>query len=262
MKKGIVIFGCSRGIGKTLAISCKDIFSDIVLVDKDNLDDLEILFKNSSTKPHLIQGDILNFEFIKNKLTDISKEITLSCGVYLIRGRSGTNDFISTTPDDWDLDLNLGLKGAFFSAQTLFPLLNGAHKAFVTVSSVSAQLITHQSPGYHCAKAGIEQLTKYLSIYGKSYGVRVNCVRPGFIVQDEHKNKFNSSNNKNFREIAELIHPYKSTGSNLDIASIILQLCQSTSEFINGTIINVDGGLSIREQFDVALEVANFIKST
>lgn len=254
MKNGIVIFGCSRGIGKTLAISCKDIYSDIVLVDKDNLDDLKILFKNSSTKLHPIQGDILNFEFIKNKLYEISKKIKLNSGAYIIRGRSKNKDFLNTTSEDWDQDLNLALKGAFFSAQTLFPLLVGDNKAFLTISSISGQLVTHQSPGYHCAKAGIEQLTRYLAVNGQSFGVRTNCIRPGFIVQDEHLELYNSPQNISYREITTEAHPNKNIGKSKDLASLILYLISPEASFINGSTITIDGGLSNIEHLEIAFK--------
>ena len=91
-------------------------------------------------------------------------------------------------------------------------------------------------------------MTRYMSMQAGSYGVRVNAILPGFIVQDEHKERYYQKDNLDYRNVAEFAHPLKKVGNSDDIANTVLFLSSSDSNYINGQCITIDGGVSLIEQ--------------
>lgn len=129
--------------------------------------------------------------------------------------------------------------------------------SIVNIGSIAAFMACHESPIYHVAKGGLLQMTRYLAVEAGPYGVRVNAVLPGFIVQDEHLTRYASANNERYREIAEFSHPLRRVGSAEDVSNAVLFLCSSGAHFISGQTVVVDGGLSIQEQSGLLFRFEN-----
>ena len=123
----------------------------------------------------------------------------------------------------------------------------------VNLSSVSASFVSPESPAYQLSKAAIEQMTRVLAVYGGKFGIRVNAVSPGFIVQDEYQERFYHSDNEQFRNTAHRYVALKYIGSSQDVANTVLFLSSDMSRFITGQIINVDGGGYIQDPFHLLL---------
>jgi NAD(P)-dependent dehydrogenase (short-subunit alcohol dehydrogenase family) len=121
--------------------------------------------------------------------------------------------------------------------------------AIVNISSVAGFMATHESPAYHAVKAGLIQLTRYLAVSAGPAGVRVNCVCPGFIVQDEHRARFDASDNAAYRKDAKAIHPLGQVGTADDVAQAVLFLSSPQASFVNGHVLVLDGGATLIEQF-------------
>lgn len=125
--------------------------------------------------------------------------------------------------------------------------LHNSLRAIVNISSIASKNVSTESASYHIAKAGIDSLTRYLAVWGGEFGVRVNSVAPGFIVQSRHIEKYLSDENKEYRSLAEKGHPLKKVGTSEDIANIVVFLCSELASFINGQTIIADGGLCLRD---------------
>ena len=92
-------------------------------------------------------------------------------------------------------ELNVNFEAAAFMAQTLIPQMKGSTKSVLFFSSIASRMVAEQSLGYHCTKAALEQLTRFLAFHSGQHQVRVNCIRPGFIVQSESRERFYSQEN-------------------------------------------------------------------
>jgi 3-oxoacyl-[acyl-carrier protein] reductase len=121
--------------------------------------------------------------------------------------------------------------------------------AIVNISSITATLAAHESPSYHAAKAGVEQITRYVAAAAGPHGIRVNAVAPGFIVQDEHRARFAQDDNEAFRDTVIRTHPLREPGGSDDIAEAVLYLASDRSRWVSGQTIIVDGGASIQEHW-------------
>ena len=95
------------------------------------------------------------------------------------------------------------------------------------------------------------QLTRYLAVNAGARGVRVNSVLPGFIVQDEHRERYLGADNADYRARAEKCHPLARVGFAADVAEATLFLCSDSAGFITGQSITVDGGFTIQDPWSV-----------
>lgn len=156
--------------------------------------------------------------------------------------------FAEETEDNWDIAFDVNLKAIFFLAQAALPVMS-QDGAIVNISSITAKLVTHEAASYQVTKAGLLQLTRYLATVGGKNGIRVNTILPGFIVQDEHRSRYEREDNAKYRAIVEHLHPLRGgPGHSDDIARTAIFLASKNSGFITGQEIIVDGGLTIQDQ--------------
>lgn len=248
----IVIIGCSRGIGRTIAARFASLGAQLMLID--NNPDAQFVVEEVESiggvaTLHLI--DLDNVDQISKKLRD-AIGVKKILGVVYVTGVRSKKSFDDFEPSDWDAVINPSLKGVVFAVKALLPNLVRLNAFVVTISSVAANYVGGECVAYHCAKAGIEQLTRYLAVKLGARGVRVNSVRPGMIIKDEHLEFFNSSQNEKYRCLSERVHPIGCVGYNDDVVEAVLFLASTKSKFVTGQVLVVDGGLTIQDQFDVA----------
>jgi NAD(P)-dependent dehydrogenase (short-subunit alcohol dehydrogenase family) len=179
--------------------------------------------------------------------------------VVINNARAGEGcSFESESEENWDLAFNVNLKAAFFLAKTAIEFMP-KDGSIITISSVCASLISEESPSYHISKAGLSHLTRYLAVFVGKRGIRVNSVVPGFIVQDEHREKYSEGGAKQekYRAATEALHPLRTgPGHSDDVANAVVFLTSKEAKFITGQEIVVDGGLSIQEQTKILFSYA------
>jgi len=151
------------------------------------------------------------------------------------------------TVADWDLILNVNLRGAFLLAQATVPLFPESGGAIVNISSIHA---THAFPGsipYACSKAAMLALTRNLALELATRHIRVNCICPGYIdtrLWEEYLR--NSPDPESIAEQTTALHPLGRRGIPADVSEAALFLASEASAFITGTNLVVDGGLTVR----------------
>ncbi len=151
------------------------------------------------------------------------------------------------TMADWDLVLNVNLRGAFLLTQAVVPLFAEAGGAIVNISSIHATHAFPDSIPYACSKAGMVALTRNLALELSSRRIRVNCLCPGYIdtrLWDGYLRK--SPNPKALAEQTTALHPLGRRGVPSDVSEAALFLASDSSAFITGTDLVVDGGLTLR----------------
>ena len=139
---------------------------------------------------------------------------------------------------DWDLVLDVHLKGTFLCTQAAAPRMRGAGRgAIVNLSSISGKIGNFGQANYASAKAGIVALTKVTAREYARYGVRANAIQPGLI--DTAMTRVMT------REmIAQRVQdtPLGRIGRPEDVANVALFLASDLAAFVTGTVLEVTGG--------------------
>jgi NAD(P)-dependent dehydrogenase (short-subunit alcohol dehydrogenase family) len=149
------------------------------------------------------------------------------------------------TDEEWDLVVDINLKGQFIVTQEAAPLLaRSTPSAIVNLSTVEAEVVVSSSgfaqPHYNASKGGVKMLTKACAVELAGQGTRVNAVAPGPVLTGF----IPGVDPENF-ETPQIVLDrllVKRMGQPEDIAAAVSFLLSDDASFITGTQLVVDGG--------------------
>ncbi|WP_411109431.1 3-oxoacyl-ACP reductase FabG [Streptomyces sp. c-19] len=140
---------------------------------------------------------------------------------------------------DWGDVVDVNLTGTFHVTRAaVFGMMKRKSGCVVNLSSVAGLYGNATQTNYSATKAGIIGFTKALSKEVGRYGIRANAVAPGFIDTD-----MVSGLSENHREKARKGISLSRFGRAEEVADAVAYLL--TAEYVTGTVLTVDGGLSI-----------------
>lgn len=150
-------------------------------------------------------------------------------------------------PDDgpglrWEKMRGPNLDSAYFTASHALPHLRDAGGGAIVNISSTATL--HGNWGLYCvAKAGVEALTRSLAVEGAPFGIRANCVSPGWIGTENDAVANPAGTATGAWELPPGV--LNRMGTPKEIAAAVAFLASADASFITGQTLTVDGGLSI-----------------
>lgn len=241
-----VVTGGSRGIGKSIADELLKKGFNVIVAARSATPELENTINNCSQQLDFVATDISDtesigslFNFVKGKYGKIDLLVN-NAGV----APKTRKDILEITPEDFDFVADINLKGTFFVTQKFVPLLAASEKSrIVNISSMSAYTASVNRGEYCIAKAGISMITKLFAARLAEYGISVIEIRPGIIETDmtaKVKEKYE-------KLIAEGITPIKRMGQPEDVAKCVGAIADGNFDFCTGTVIDCDGGFSVRQ---------------
>ena len=163
-------------------------------------------------------------------------------------GSPRRGDLLTLTPENFDRVMAVNLRGTFFLSQraaawmAAHPRGDGFRRSIVTIGSVSAEMASPERGEYCVSKAGLAMLTKLLALRLADEDVSVYEVRPGIIRTDMTA----SVREKYDRAIADGLSPIRRWGEPADVARATSALVRGDFAFATGSVVHVDGGLSIQ----------------
>jgi NAD(P)-dependent dehydrogenase (short-subunit alcohol dehydrogenase family) len=157
---------------------------------------------------------------------------------------AGDSDVVDIDLELWDRVMTVNLRGYVAAMKHAIPqLLSRGGGAIVNMSSAAAFQGEPARPAYATAKAGIGALTRHVAARWGKEGIRCNAVAPGFTATDAIRAvpqwpDLEASALKRIRG--------DRVGTTEDIAALVAFLLSDEGSWINGQVINVDGGTVLR----------------
>jgi len=148
--------------------------------------------------------------------------------------------FLDLTEDLWSRVFTLNLTSAFLISQALLRgMVTRKEGVIVNISSVAARFGGGIGAiAYSSAKAGLSSMTKGMAREFGPHGIRINAVSPGTIDTDYHR-RFSSPQ---ALEGVVKATPLGRLGTSGDVAHVVVFLCSEEARFIQGQVIEVNGG--------------------
>jgi 3-oxoacyl-[acyl-carrier protein] reductase len=245
-----VVTGAARGIGFGTATRFAEEGASVAVLDLDESSAAEAAARLpvvDGAKAVGIGTDVSNTESAEAAVERVVAELG---GIHILVNNAGVtrdNLLFKMTDDDWDLVMNVHLRGAFLmtrAAQKHF--VAQKYGKIVNLSSVSA-LGNRGQANYSAAKMGIQGFTRTLGIELGRYGVNANAIAPGFIateMTDATAARLGVSV-EDFRAAAAEANPVKRVGYPEDIAAAAAFLCSDEASYITGQTLYVDGGAKL-----------------
>ncbi|MBK5257405.1 MAG: SDR family oxidoreductase [Vicinamibacteria bacterium] len=142
------------------------------------------------------------------------------------------------SPEQWSEVLKVNLDAAFHLLRLCAPVMRRAGGGTVAlVSSINGQRGKFGQANYVASKAGLIGLAKTAALELGGFGIRVNCVAPGWI-----ETPLTAKVPEEFRERARAETPLHRLGQPEDVANAVLFLCSEMSRHVTGQVLRVDGG--------------------
>lgn len=155
-----------------------------------------------------------------------------------------TSTLDQCSPDDWDREFAVTLRGAFLVTRAVLPQMAARGRgAIINIGSVNG-LMYFGNPAYSAAKAGLLNLTRSLAVEAGPRGVRTNMVSPGSVqTANLSWTQRQQRDPQIFQKLARW-YPVGRVGKPEDIAAAVCFLAADEAAFINGANLVVDGGLT------------------
>ena len=142
--------------------------------------------------------------------------------------------------DDWNLLIDVNLKGTFLTCRAFLPDMIAARRGcIVNVASTAGLRGGHTRAAYCAAKAGVVNLTRSMALDHGPDGVRINCVAPGLV--DTVMADWITSRPEALQEFERSI-PGQRIGTPEDIAAAVAHLASDGASYMHGSVLVVDGG--------------------
>lgn len=246
-----LVTGGSRGLGKSMAINLAKKGINVILTYNSKKDEALAVaadIEKAGQKAAVLQlntADVKSFNAFFEQISDVLKNtFNTDHFDYLINnaGIGIYSSFAETTEEQFDLLMNIHLKGVFFLTQKALPFINNGGR-IVNLSSGLARFCLPGYSAYSSMKGAIEVLTKYLAKELGERGIAVNVIAPGAIETDFGGGvvRDNPNLNKNIASMTALGR----VGLPDDIGSVVAFLCTEDAKWVNAQRIEVSGGQSL-----------------
>ena len=154
------------------------------------------------------------------------------------------NSVVDCTEEEWDLTVDICLKGTFLMSKYTLPLMIGKGSGVIINISSACGLVGEDNGAAYCAaKGGVVTLTKGMAKDHGHQGVRVNCICPGdtetpMLVEDA---KLRGVTWEKYLKDSSS-RPLGRIGQPEDVAKAALFLASDDSSFMSGAVFKLDGG--------------------
>ena len=245
-----IVTGGARGIGLACAEALADAGFDILVADLGDqaADELAADITKRGAKFAYHRCDIADLDG-HAALVDVALSafgridcLVNNAGV----GAPVRGDLLELKPENFDRALGINLRGTVFLSQAVAKAMlaaaPGDHpKSIITITSVSAEMASPERADYCISKAGLSMWVKTLALRLAAENIGVFEVRPGIIRTDMTAGvtaKYDAL-------IDSGLVPAKRWGETVDIGAVVATLAGGKLGFSTGSIINVDGALSV-----------------
>jgi len=250
--KNAIVTGGARGMGFAIAKALHQEGSRIAILDVDEKGAAEAAKQLDERQDRAIGRKI-----------DVTKRSDVLSFVKEMKKRWGSVDILVNnaggalnTPyvleeieeKDWNLVLDVNLKGAFLCCQAVIPeMVKQRGGVIVNISALAghwrASLAGVQ---YTAAKAGVEGLTRQLAYDWGKAGIRVNAVAPTVTMTgDRIQSLWDSRSEEEKKKVLSNI-PLGRLGTPEEVASVVVFLASDESSYVTGITIDVSGGRYLR----------------
>jgi len=228
-----IVTGAGRGIGAAVAKRlAKDGFSvGVIDLTEDNGKDTVAAITDAGGTALAVGADVSNAEQVAaavNKVAD-----TLGAPTVLVNNAGVLRDnlIFKMSEDDWDLVLNVHLRGAFLMSREVQKHQTVANWGRIVNLSSTSALGNRGQVNYSAAKAGMQGFTKTLAIELGKFGITANATAARVGVDFDQ-----------FKEGAAAAIPVRRVGQPEDIAALTSFLVSDEAGFVSGQVIYVAGG--------------------
>jgi glucose 1-dehydrogenase len=243
--KVALVTGAAQGIGAEVAIRLAEEGADIAIDDRTACGGAQATrqrIESLGRRAAVLAGDLAKVEDDRRMVTEGVRALGRIDILVNNAGVEKRAPFWEVTVEDYELVLDVNLRGTFFATQEFVKHLmaTGRPGKIINMSSVHEELPFPHFASYCASKGGLKMLCRDLAVELAPYGITVNNVAPGAIETPINKTLLSSPDL--LKGLLANI-PLARLGKTTDVAGVVAFLASSDADYVTGTTIVVDGGL-------------------
>ncbi|MUP44966.1 SDR family oxidoreductase [Gramella sp. BOM4] len=200
----------------------------------------EELGKNA--RPFIL--DLNNLKEIPTAVERISKE---AGNIDILVNNAGINmkkELLEVTDEEFQSILHTNVTSVFVMTREVSKYMKKQNSgSIINISSMAAQYGIPKVIAYSASKTAVEGMTRAMAVDLAQFGIRVNCIAPGFIKTDMSSKALDSEPERKEKVLSRT--PMGRLGEPSDVADAVYYYATSESKFTTGTVLPIDGGNSI-----------------
>ena len=249
-----LVTGASSGIGREVALSLARAGADVIVNYRSNKDEAEEVvaqIKQMGRRTIAIRADVSNEDEVEAMFAQAVEAFGTLHIVVCNAGLQRDAPFHEMSMAQWEKVISVNLTGQFLCARSAVRefkrrgpdlALSCANGKIIHMSSVHETIPWAGHANYAASKAGVMMLMKSLAQEVAPLGIRVNAIAPGAIKTPINKDAWETP--EALAALMKLV-PYKRIGTPQDIGQAAVWLASDASDYVTGTSLFVDGGMTL-----------------
>ena len=258
--KVAIVTGSSRGIGvhyaKVLAANGAHVIITGRPGAEEKLEKVVSHISKSGGSSSYITLDLQDISSFPSKVNSIIANYKKIDILINNAGAAADKNIFDIDEKNWDLHLNTNLKGTFFLSQCVANHMKNQKgmSSIVNIAAINGQKVRKNCIPFGVSKAGIIQMTKAMAYELIDYGIKVNAISLGSFPSESVARYLKTD--PSAKDYLNRI-PAKRPGDFSDLDGPLLLLASDASNYMYGSVVEVDGGFSSNVFMDVELELVS-----
>jgi NAD(P)-dependent dehydrogenase (short-subunit alcohol dehydrogenase family) len=244
--KVALITGGTSGIGRATALLFAQEGAKVAIVGRSDAHGQEVVaeIKKAGGQAMFLRADVRFPTDCRRAVEETVRDFGRLDILFNNAGVFYPNTLIDCTEEEWDLTVDISLKGTYLMSKYALPIMIAQGGGAIVNNASGWGLVGgNEAAAYCAAKGGVVLMTKAMAIDHSQQGIRVNCVCPGdvetpMLVADAKSRGMTW--NAYLTDAAK--RPMGRVGQPEEIAKAVLFLASDDASFVTGAILAVDGG--------------------
>ncbi len=242
-----LVTGAARGLGSSIALAMADSGADVALGlrDPESGQEVAAAIEAMGRRAFPVAMDVRDLSQIDSAVAEVVARFGALDILVNNAGLGPENPAELVTEEDFDLTIDVNMKGVFFASQAAGKVMIGQGSGRIINMSSQAGLVALPGEAVYCmSKAAVSHLTKCLAVEWGQHGVTVNAVAPTFIRTPGTEAAL--ADPVFAADVIERIAGLHRVGEPVDVTGAVVFLASPAASLITGTTLLVDGGWTAR----------------
>ena len=242
--KVAIVTGAARGLGQAITVGLAAAGAKLALADVLDLAQTLSRIEEGGGETMTVPTDVRLKDQVESL---VAQTVRRRGGVDILVNNAGINliqPTLETSEEDWDLVLDVNLKGMFLCCQAAGRvMIEAGGGVIVNIGSINSEYVFPNCAAYNASKAGVLLLTKTLAYEWGPHGVRVNAVCPGFmdtpmLAEIQRGKEELAESRRNRIPLGRFAAPE-------DLVGAVIFLASPAAVYVTGHALYVDGGWTL-----------------
>jgi gluconate 5-dehydrogenase len=242
--KTALVTGATHGLGMAIAVGLAKAGARIVINDikKERLDNAVLEYASKGVKIHPYVFDVTVEPEVKKFINLIEKEVAPIDILVNNAGIIKRIPMIDMEVSDWEQVIKIDLTGPFIMSKAVGrSMIERKSGKIINICSMMSELGRDTVSAYAAAKGGLKMLTKNAATEWAKYNIQINGIGPGYFATAQTEPI--RVNGHPFNDWIISRTPAGRWGEPEDLVGAAIFLASKASDFVNGHILYVDGGI-------------------